>query len=174
MEKLVFQRHPVVNFATNLFINCPVILQFDDDPLIEIVRIQNIGFSTSIPIYHSDGTYLARVIGSQMHMTPEGKKAGVELAHPQGMTVCTMGNQTLFEITRTEAAALKTAAELYTRTGYFVKSVNTSPSLLRPNGEPLQIHGITMHSNTISGCRVGVWVQSNGSVSIGCNPTVSE
>jgi len=174
MEKLVFQSHPAVNFATNLFINCPIILQFDDDPLIEIVRIQNVGFSTSIPVYHADGTYLARVIGSQMHMTPEGKKAGIKLLHPQGMTVCSIGNQTLFEIARTDAAALKTAAELYTRTGYFVKYASSSPSLINPNGEPLQINGNTMLSNTISGCRVGVWVQSNGSVSIGCNPPVSE
>jgi|TARA_B110000967_G_scaffold31328_2_gene29675 hypothetical protein len=55
MEKLIFQTHPIVDLGTNLFINCSTILQFDDVLLVQVVPVEKIGFSTSIPIYHQDG-----------------------------------------------------------------------------------------------------------------------
>jgi hypothetical protein len=170
MDKLVFQKIPAVDLGSNLFINCPTILQFDDDPLIEIVRLQNAGFSTSIPIYHQDGTYLARVVGSQIYATEEGKKAKVQLSHPQGKTVCKTENQILFEITRQDASALKTTAELYTPSGHFVKYSNAYPSIIDATGQALKIHGVTMLGNTISNFKIGIWAKSDGSLSIGCNP----
>jgi hypothetical protein len=63
MDKLIFQNAPSVELGTNTFIECPVILQFDDTPLIQVVRLDQVGFSTQIPIYHEDGTYLAKVVG---------------------------------------------------------------------------------------------------------------
>ncbi|TRW48070.1 hypothetical protein FM042_10450 [Aliidiomarina halalkaliphila] len=168
MEKLVFQHAPQVELGTNKFINCPTILQFDDTPLIEVVRLQEAGFSTQIPIYHSDGTYLAKVVGSQLFATPEGKKAGIELDHPDKMTVCRLGGQTLFEIRREGAAALKTAAELYTPTGHFVRYAGVEPALINNDGQSLQIGGMIMTGNTITGCRIGVWIKSDGSIGIGC------
>jgi hypothetical protein len=60
----------------------PTILQYDDTPLIQVVRVAEAGYTTEIPIYHSDGTYLAKVVGSQLYSTPEGQKAGVTLRHP--------------------------------------------------------------------------------------------
>lgn len=170
MDRLVFQKFPIVDLGSNLFINCPTILQFDDEPLIAIIRHQNTRFSTSIPIYHQDGTYLARVVGSQIHMTEDGKKAGVQLFHPQGMTVCKIENQTLFEIKRQDAAALKTTAELYTPSGYLVKYSDSNPSIVDATGEALKIRGVTMLGTTISNYKIGVWLKSDGSLSIGCNP----
>lgn len=41
MDKLVFSRSPAVTFATNVFVNVPTILQFDDTPLISIVQEEN-------------------------------------------------------------------------------------------------------------------------------------
>ena len=169
MNKLVFQTAPQVELGTNTFVNCPIILQFDDTPLIEIVRLEQAGFSTQIPIYHQDGTYLAKVVGSQIHRTDSGKKAGLEMQHLDKITVCKLDNEILFEIRRQGAAALKTVAELYTPKGYFVKFSDESPSLINSEGGALQIGGVTMIGNVFSGCRIGVLIKSDGSVSMGCS-----
>jgi len=169
MDKLIFQNAPNVELGTNIFMSCPTVLQFDDEPLIQVVRMEQAGFSTQIPIYHEDGTYLAKVVGSQIFKTPEGEKAGLKMSHPDKMTVCTLGNQTLFEITRRDAASIKTAAELHTPTGYFVKYMGNAPSVLSSEGGALQIGGVTMIGNIFSGCRIGVWIKSDGSVAKGCN-----
>jgi len=169
MEKLVFQNQPEVEFGSNKFINVPTILQFDDTPLIEVVKLQEAGFSTSIPIYHNDGTYLAKVVGSQIYSTEAGKKAGIKLLHPDKMTVCQLNGRTIFEIKRTSAAALKTEAELYTPTGHFVKYNGHKPELINTDGNSLNIGGIIMMNNSIRGFRIGVWIKSDGSIGIGCN-----
>ena len=101
MDRLVFTKAPIVEFGSNIFINCPTILPFDEDPLIQVVKFSDAGYSTSIPIYHEDGTYLAKVVGSRLHLTEDGKKANLKLTHPDKMTVCTLADQVLFEITRT-------------------------------------------------------------------------
>jgi hypothetical protein len=54
MEKLIYQTVPRVTIATNHFENVPIILQYDDTPLISIVQEQNLGYTTKIPIYHPD------------------------------------------------------------------------------------------------------------------------
>lgn len=167
MEKLVFQTHPQVDLGSNLFIDVPVILQFEDTPLIEVVRTQDAGYTTQIPIYHEDGTYLAKVVGSQIYPTADGQKAGVTLSHPDKMTVCKLGNQTLFEIRREQAAAIKTAAELYTPTGFFVKYATETPGLLNSTGDALQIRGGIFRGNTFQGCRIGVWLKADGSIGLG-------
>lgn len=89
------------------------------------------------------------------------------------MTVCTLGGKTLFEIRREEAAALKTSAELYTPTGYFVKYKDQTPSLVNPNGDALQVGGIVMTGSTFSGCYIGIWIKSDGSTAIGCAKPVA-
>ncbi|WP_416391515.1 hypothetical protein NR756_01475 [Alloalcanivorax xenomutans] len=169
MDKLIFQDVPEVELGTNIFANCPTILQFDDDPLIQVIKIQDAGFSTQIPIYHNDGTYLAKVVGSQLFPTPDGNKAGVTLEHPDKMTVCKLGGQTLFEIRREGPASLKTAAELYTPTGFFVKYSGPTPGIIDSSGGALQVGGMVMQGNIFNGCRIGVWVKSDGSVAIGCS-----
>ena len=169
MDALIFQNAPVVELGSNIFINCPTILQFDDTPLIELIRDKDVGFSTRIPIYHRDGTDLARVIGSQLVLTEEGKKADLRLLHKKDTTVCTIGTQILFEITRRGAAALKASAELYTPSGFFVKYTDVSPSLFNSSDEAINIRGLVMANNTISGSKIGVLITSDGMVSIGYN-----
>jgi hypothetical protein len=102
-------------------------------------------------------------------LTGQGKKAGIKLSHPQGMTVCTLENQTIFEIKITQPNALKASAELYTPTCFFIKYMNASASLARPNGEPLQLNCTSITRNTFDGYKIGVWVKSNGSISICCH-----
>ena len=169
MDTLVFQKSPTVELGTNKFSNTPIILQFDDTPLIEIVRQADAGFTTEIPIYGEDGVYLAKAVGSRLHKTADGDKAGVKLEHHEKVTVCTLNGKILFEIRREEAASLKTAAELFTPNGFFVKYASASPILLDPRGNGLSISGIHMTGCTFDGNRIGIWMKSDGSVGIGCN-----
>ena len=167
MEKLVYQTAPAVTFATNTFTNVPIILQYDDTPLISVIREQSLGYTTEIPIYHSDGTYLAKVKGTRIFPTEDGKKAGLELNHPKDMTVCKMGNRTVFEIFHESGNAFRTHAELHTPDGYFVKSANTFPQVTSKAGEPLKIGGLIMSNNRFANLRIGIWLKSNGSCAIG-------
>jgi hypothetical protein len=121
MESLIYQETPIVHLAGNTFVNVPTVLQYDQTPLIQVLRAAEAGFTTEIPIYHSDGTYLAKVVGSQIYPTADGKKAGVTLRHPEHATVCELDGKTIFELIRQDAAALKTRAELYTPDGSFIK-----------------------------------------------------
>lgn len=168
MDKLVFQQSPVVELGSNKFIKTPIILQFDETPLIQVVRSEQAGFTTEIPIFHSDGTYLAKAVGSRLHKTDDGKKAGVTLEHHDKLTVCKLDGQVLFEIRREDAAALKTAAELYTPDGYFVKYSSPRPGLLDSRGNNLNVNGVQMLGCTFSGVRIGIWMKRDGSVGIGC------
>ena len=168
--ELIYQTSPNVTFAKNHFINVPVILQFEDTPLISIVKEQSLGFTTEIPIYHSDGTYLAKVRGTRVFATTEGEKAGIAMRSLSDMTVCEMNGKTIFEIFHQKDDAFRTEAELYTPSGYFVKSSDSHMlSVMKADGGILQIGGIQMSNNTYSGCRIGIWLKSDGSVRIGCN-----
>lgn len=170
MNKLVYSTSPKVTVATNHFTNVPIILQFDETPLISIVKAEQLGFTTEIPIYHSDGTYLAKVNGTRIFPTDEGKKAGIEMSYPKDMTICEMGGKTLFEIHHEKGDAFRAHAELYTPTGLFVKSTdNPKPELINSDGSSLQVGGITMTDCNVNGCRIGIWLKSDGSCAIGCN-----
>lgn len=98
MSKLIYQAEPVVVLATNTFINVPIVLQFDDTPLISVVREQNLGFTTEIPIYHEDGTYLAKVRGTRVYATEDGKKAGLEIRQFSDAWACEINGRTVFEV----------------------------------------------------------------------------
>lgn len=168
MEHLVFQTHPKVLFATNTFIDVPVILQYDDTPLISIIREQLLGFTTEIPIFHPDGTYLAKVKGNRIYATEDGKKAGLTLREPKGMTVCELDGNTLFELSHQTGDSFKASAELYTSTGCFVKfSDSNKGTVIKNDGEPLFINGVYMSGNVFVGSQIGIWVRSDGGMSIG-------
>lgn len=168
MEKLIYQTSPSVTLATNRFVNVPVILQFDDTPLISIVKMQSLGYTTEIPIYHPDGTYLAKVKGTRIYPTQEGKKAGLVMEHPAHMSICKMGNKTLFEVWHEAGDAFRTHAELYTPDGFFVRTSDSPvPEVVDARGEALQVGGILMSHNTFVGCRIGIWLRRDGSCSLG-------
>jgi hypothetical protein len=168
--ELIYQTTPTVTFATNTFINVPTILQFDDTPLISVVKEENLGFTSEIPIFHSDGTYLAKVRGTRVFPTEAGKKAGIVMRSLANLTVCELDGRTLFEIAHQQGNAFKAQAELYTPTGYFIKSTATDlPSLVKSDGTALNVGGIRMTNCSFSGVKIGIWLQSNGSIGIGCN-----
>jgi len=137
--ELIYQTSPTVTFATNKFINVPTILQFDDTPLISVVKEESLGFTSEIPIFHSDGTYLAKVRGTRVFPTEAGKKAGIVMRSLPNLTACELDGRTLFEIAHQSGDAFKAQAELYTPTGYFIKSTDAAlPSLLKSDGTTLQ------------------------------------
>jgi hypothetical protein len=169
MESLIYQRTPIVHLASNTFIDVPTVLQYEDTPLIKVVRAAKAGFTAEIPIYHSDGTYLAKVVGSQIYRTAEGEKAGVTLQHPGHATVCELNGKTIFELIREDAAALKTRAELFTADGSFIKCADEDLTgyVLGPQRDHLKIGGVTIQACTFQGVRIGVWIRKDASVAVG-------
>jgi hypothetical protein len=171
MDALLFFDSPAVTIATNTFIDVPVILQYENTPLIEVIRTEKAGFTTQIPIFDPDGTYLAKVVGSRLFTTEAGDKAGLILKYPKNMTVCELKGKPLFEIHRIGAAALRATAELYTPDGAFVKcSHDLMPKMFKGVKETaLNFGGIVMSGTTIRGFRIGIWMREDGSIGIGVN-----
>jgi hypothetical protein len=167
MQQIIYQKNPIVTLGTNTFTNVPVVLKFDETPLISVVKEEQLGFTTEIPIYHADGTYLAKVRGTRIYPTEEGKKAGITVSQPKDMTVISLANKPVFEVHHQQGDAFRVQAELYASDGYFVRYAN-SPEVLTSNGNALQVGGVMMSGSSINGCSVGIWIRSNGSIAIGC------
>lgn len=167
MHTLTYQTSPIVRFATNTFVDVPVILQYEDLPLISVVREEGLGYTTEIPVYHSDGTYLAKVRGTRIFPTDNGKRAGLRMRALPTMTVCELDGRTVFEIEHATGDSFRTRAELFTSTGYFVKCADSIPQLRDGAGEPLSIRGLMMTETEIRGMRIGVLLKSSGDIAIG-------
>ncbi|HET6428663.1 MAG TPA: hypothetical protein VFJ30_09660 [Phycisphaerae bacterium] len=168
MNGLVFQDSPIFELGTNLFIDVPVVLQYEDTPLIQVMREVKLGYQIKIPIFHNDGTKLAVVKGNQIYRTEAGKKAGVELRRPAGKTVCELAGRPVFEIARAEAAALKTQAELYTPDGAFVRCTNTDVlgHVLSDQRKPLTIGDVAMMNMSIADSPIGILVRRTGRIQL--------
>src|SRR5688500_15710350 len=134
MEKLIYKTAPAVEFATNVFVGVPVVLQFDDTPLISVVHEVNLGFTTEIPIHHADGTYLAKVRGTRIYATEDGKKAGLVVRDLPQLTVCELGGRTAFEVHHQSGDAFRVHAELHAPNGFLVKAENAPPSIVAMDG----------------------------------------
>lgn len=162
MSILVFHESPVIQIASVTFTNVPTILQYEDTPLIQVTQSEAAGYDIQIPIYHPDGTYLAKVKGSRLVTTEAGRKAGVSLEHPALMDVCKIGDRVVFEIRREEAAALKTIAELHTPEGAFVKCSNEALSCaLGARGTQLLL-GNTVFIGSVEDAKVGIHLRRDG------------
>lgn len=166
MEILTYQTSPAVTYATNTFINVPVILQYEDTPLISVVREADLGFTTEFKIFHADGTDMARVKGTRIYPTKAGELAGLKLRQLENGAVFEMAGRTVFEVLNQKGAAFRTSAELYTPDGYFVRSTEDTP-LYMSGSDGLKIGGLMMRDNTFIGSRIGVHIRSDGSVGIG-------
>jgi hypothetical protein len=168
-ERLTFSSTPEITIATNTFKNVPIILQYEDTPLIEIVKTQLSLFTTQIPIYDLNGTYLAKVVGARIFPTESGKSAGLSLRFPKNMTVCEQNGKTLFELLYRNPASLSASAELYTPDGAFIKTqFNSALELFSPkNKEAIQINGITLQGCVFENLRIGIQVYKQGNVAIG-------
>ena len=167
-NKLIFTNQFKFELATNIFVNVPVILKYEDIDLISVIRESVVEYTTKIPIFHSDGTHLADAKGSRLFKTEAGEKAGLKIDKHPNLWVGTLNGKTIFEIRQKSPDFFKTTAELFTNDGYFVKCLD-SPSLglIDMNGDSLKIGGITMIGNTFVNSRTGIWIRKDGSVGIG-------
>jgi hypothetical protein len=163
---LVFSPTTAIQFAGNVFIDVPVILQIDDTPIIETIKEGSVQRTARFSIYNADGVYIAKIVGPRIFLTAEGQKSELVLVYPEKMTVCRLGKQTLFEIRRPEAAAIALTAELFTPTGCFVKSQqpDKAAALL---SKASKILGTSIVGNTFHGVRVGICFMSSGGIAIG-------
>jgi len=169
VDKLIYQTSPRVTIATNHFFNVPVILQYDDTPLISVIREESLGFTTEVPVFHSDGTYLAKVRGTRVYPTGDGVKAGINMRYPAGMTVCELDGRTLFEVYHETGDAFRMHAELHTPTGYLIKCTDSPvPELITAGGDALRAGGIQMSGCSFENLRIGIWMRSDGSIAVGC------
>ena len=166
--KLIFQSSPSITVATNTFINVPVVLKYEETPLIEVIKEQGIGFTTQIPIYHSDGTYLAKVKGNRVYPTEAGKKANIEIRNLEGKFICSLENKVMFELSHDVGDAFKAEAELYAPDGYFVKCTEAPlPQLFDLTGSAIKVSGVTFSGNVVQNCPIGIWLRKNGSCILG-------
>jgi hypothetical protein len=175
-EILVFSKSTSITFALNTFINVPVILQYEDTPLIEVIKYAKTTFTTRFPIYNQDGIYIAKVVGSRLFPTEEGKISGLTLRYPRNMTVCELNGKTLFEIKRNGPTALSLSAELFTKDGAFIRTpVDLFPQLLSRNGEEIMLKGgqglwpklKNYKYNTFINAQIGILLMENGSFGFG-------
>ena len=166
--KLYFQSSPSITVATNTFINVPIVLKYEDTPLIEVIKEHDIGFTTQIPIYRSDGTYLAKVKGNRVYPTEAGKKANIEIRDTAGKFICSLENKVMFELFHGVGDAFKAEAELYAPDGYFVKCSDApKPELVDLTGNAIKVGGVTMIGNVFQNLSVGIWLRKDGSCAIG-------
>ena len=166
--KLVFESSPAITIATNTFINVPVIFKYEATPLIEVVKEHDVGFTTQVPIYHSDGTYLAKVRGNRVYPTEAGKRANITIRNTSDKFICSLGDKVMFELSHGVGQAFKAQAELYTPDGRFVRCSDAiSPELFDSTGKAVNIAGITMTGNVFENLSVGIWLRKDGSLLIG-------
>jgi hypothetical protein len=166
--KLYFESSPRITVATNTFINVPVILKYEDTPLIEVIKEHGIGFTTQIPIYHSDGTYLAKVKGNRVYPTEEGKKVNIDIKDMPGMFICSLENKVMFQLSHGVNEAFKADAELFAPDGCFVKCSDApKPELFDLTGNAIKVGGITMIGNIFQNLSIGIWLRKDGSCAIG-------
>jgi hypothetical protein len=167
--RLIYQTSPSVALGKNVFTDVPIVLQFESTPLISVVSEQGLGYTTQIPIYHADGTYLAKVTGTRVYATEAGKKAGVVMRELTDATVCEVAGKTVFEVFQQKGDAFRVRAELATSSGYFVRVADEEIRLLKSDRQPVQIGGMHMIGRTITGRRIGVLLKRDGSAFIGGN-----
>jgi hypothetical protein len=167
MEALTYQSSPIVTFATNKFINVPVILQYENIPLISVVREAELGFTSEFKIFHPDGTDMARVRGTRVFPTEAGKAAGLRLRQLKDGAVFEMAGKTVFEIFNDKGDAFRTHAELYTPDGCFVRSAEGVPLNMGHPDHSLKINGLTLQNNTFVGSAIGILLKKDGSLGCG-------
>jgi hypothetical protein len=155
---LAFHAHPEVTIATNTFINVPTILQFEDTPLIEIVKELDTTFLPKFTIYDSDGNDIAVVKGTRIFPTEKGKLANVSIRDEPDILVCELEDKPIFELRRTAAHAFKGWAELYAPEGVFIKMRELMPIEVKVDGDILKIGGMSLSGNYVDVAKIGIHV----------------
>lgn len=154
MENLIYSSKPAITIATNTFINIPVILKIDDDHIIEMVQDVELGYTTLMSIFNSDGVGIAKVKGTRIYPTEAGKEHGLEIDKLHDTWVGRLDGQIIFENKVENGELFKMQAELYSPTGYLFKATDVDGVLLNKDG--IRIGGLFMHGNVFEGGEVGI------------------
>lgn len=169
-DTLLFINWPKVSMGSNTFIDVPVILKYDNLNMIEIIKEPGFGYTTQIPIFDAEGTYLATAKGSSLITTDESEIGDLKLDHNQDSTTCTLDGKTLFTITRNDGDSFNIKAELFTPEGYCVKYISDeTPELFDKQGYEVRLGGVLKDESVIEGCDVGFWLTQNGTCRFGVN-----
>lgn len=166
-DDLVFTRSPVVRYGTNIFINTPVILQYDDIPLIEVVQTRQHDFTSQFTIFDADGGFSTRVRGRRLFPVDNGPTDNIDIRQLRpGVWVCRQEDKTLFEI-RGLDDGWEVDCELFTPDGRLIRSrVGHVTELIEQTG-PIRLQGVTCEGNSFIGCSIGFHIRSDGKFEIG-------
>lgn len=159
---VIYQTHPDVIIATNTFRNVETLLKYENVPLIEVGKFVPAGYTTRINVYHSDGTHIAVVKGSQIYLTEEGKKASIKPRFEPNLTAYELDGRTIIELRREGAAALKGSAEMYAPEGVFIKATDAEMSALRGDGTAIRVAGVSISGGFFDGHKCGIHVTRDG------------
>jgi hypothetical protein len=174
--EIIFQTAPEVIVASNRFVNVPTIIQYDETPLLQVVKATEAGYTSRFHVYNQNGEKIAVVDGSQIYLTNNGKKVKLVARHYPGVTAFELEGKTIMELRRTEAAALKTDAELFAPGGILLKAADHSISQLAFAGsDPMVVSNqssvVMMSGNTIRDVSIGILFHKGGGFTIGARGT---
>lgn len=157
--------------AANTFAEVPVIVQYENTPLIRVIRDPQGAYMPEILVCHSDGTPLATVVGTSISTARDRDRAAITVSSTDGMTICTVAGRTAFQMRRDDAATLKVQAELYTPDGSLV-SVDKSPriSVRQGAGATAEDWGTTRVGNVFHGRQIGILLMQDGTIAYGVGP----
>ena len=166
-QALDFSEIPEVAFAANVFANVPVILQYEDEVLIEFIRMPDATYTTSFTIYDGVGGRFATVQGTQIYPSPGDEREPLALIQRQRQIVAKHGHQALFTIERTGPGALKLACELYAPDGRLIVAPHDALPVLLQHGDPVALSGVMLRANRFTDIPTAVQLRADGLVTIG-------
>ena len=169
-DRLLFINWPKVSMGSNTFIDVPAILKYDNLNMIEIIKEPGYGYTTQIPIFDAEGTYLATAKGGNLITADESEIGDLKLDHDKDVTTCTLDGKMLFEIARSDGDSFDIKAELFTPEGYRIKYISDeTPELFDKQGNEVRLGGVLKDESVIEGCDVGFWLTQNGTCRFGVN-----
>ena len=166
-QALDFSEIPEVTFAANVFVNVPIVLTYDDDVLIEFIRMPDATYTTSFTIYDGVGGRFATIQGTQVYPTAGDEGQPIALIQQQGRIVARHGHQALFEVERTGPGALELGCELYAPDGRLVVARHNALPVLLQHGDPVALSGVMLKANRFTDIPTAVQLHADGMVAIG-------
>ncbi len=164
--ELIWQALPEVSLGSSTFRNVPIIIQYLDTPVLQLIESEHAAYTVKFPVYMSDGTQIATVKGSHIYRTDNGKKAKFEPHYYPDATVFELENKPVLELRRKGAAAIRGYAELYAPEGVLIEASDPKVTNLLSTAGHLQIGTHVIVDLFCDGTLIGVHVQ-NDRVSIG-------
>lgn len=161
--EVVFQESPEVLVASNTFINVPIILQWEETPLLEVGKFVDAGYTIRFPVFMPDGTEVAKVVGPRIILTEAGKLAKIAQRHEDRLIVCELEGKPILELRKRGPAALKGEAELWAPEGVLITAKDAGVSgLLGSHSGSLQIGGMEMIGAKFENFKVGIQITKTG------------